>query len=63
MNSNITLAIFAILSIMTLVGATATYVVIQADASSGGPKGEKNYGKCKEEFKEKVCKKFHTGSG
>ena len=62
MNSKTTLAIFAVLAAMALVGATATYIVIQADASTGGPKGGKNYGKCKEDFKEKVCKKFHTGS-
>jgi hypothetical protein len=62
MNSNTTLAIFAVLAAMALVGATVTYVVIPADAITGGPKGEKNYGKCKEDFNEKVCKKFQTGS-
>jgi hypothetical protein len=61
MNSNTTLAIFAVLAAMALVGATVTYVVIPADAV-GGPKAEKNYGQCKQDFNEKVCKKFQTGS-
>ena len=32
MNSNTTLAIFAVLAAMALVGATVTYVIIPADA-------------------------------
>jgi hypothetical protein len=31
-------------------------------AAVGGPKGAENYGQCKAEWNEKVCKKFHTGS-
>ena len=61
MKSNTMLAIFAVLVAMALVGATVTYVVIPADATSGGPKAEKNFGQCKQDFNDKPCKKFHTG--
>jgi hypothetical protein len=60
MNSNTTLAIFAVLAAMALVGATVTYVVIPADAV-GGPKAEKNYGQCKQNFNDNPCRNFHTG--
>ena len=59
MNSNTTLAIFAVLAAMALVGATVTYVVIPVDAQ-GGPKAEKNFGQCKQDFNDS-CRNFHTG--
>jgi hypothetical protein len=55
MNSNTTLAIFAILAAMALVGATVTYVIIPADAqgANSGP-----FGQCKQErFSDNACKK------
>ena len=55
MNSNTTLAIFAVLAAMALVGATVTYVVIPVDAQ-GGPPHEKNFGQCKQEFNENACR-------
>ena len=65
-----TLAIVAIVSALTLVtAATLATVSTQAFASSeenekqGGPKAQKNYGQCKQEFNDNVCKKFQTGGG
>jgi uncharacterized membrane protein len=67
MSSQTTLRIFAIaaaLALVTAIVATTTIIANSAFAV-GGPKGEKNYGKCKADFSgpDKVCKKFHTGSG
>jgi hypothetical protein len=62
MNTKTTLAILAVLTAFALVAATATSVIVPADAQ-GGPRGEKNFGQCKQDFNEKPCKKFHTGSG
>jgi hypothetical protein len=55
MNSNTTLAIFAVLAAMALVGATVTYVVIPVDAQ-GGPPHEKNFGQCKQSFNDNACR-------
>jgi hypothetical protein len=65
MNSKITLSIFAIVAALTLATAIVATAVITANSAFavGGPKAEKNYGQCKQDFNTKVCKKFHTGSG
>jgi hypothetical protein len=56
MNSNTSLAIFAVLAAMALLGATVTYLpIIPADAQ-GGPPHEKNFGQCKQSFNENACK-------
>jgi hypothetical protein len=65
MNSKTTLSIFAIVAALTLATAIVATAVITANSAFavGGPKAEKNYGQCKQDFNTKVCKKFHTGSG
>ena len=63
-------SIFAIATVLTLViAATASSAVSIAfadppgeDGKKGGPKDEKNYGQCKQEFNEKPCRNFKTGS-
>jgi hypothetical protein len=56
MKINTSLAIFAVLAAMALLGATATYLpIIPADAQ-GGPPHEKNYGQCKQDFNDNACK-------
>lgn len=42
--------------------AAATVSVSESAFAVGGPKGEKNYGQCKQSFNENPCKKFHTDS-
>jgi hypothetical protein len=65
MNSKTTLSIFAIVTALTLATAVVATTIITANSAhaEGGPKAEKNNGQCKQDFNEKVCKKFHTGSG
>jgi hypothetical protein len=65
MNSKTTLSIFAIVAALTLATAIVATAVITANSAFavGGPKAEKNFGQCKQDFNSKVCKKFHTGSG
>jgi hypothetical protein len=65
MNSKTTLSIFAIVAALTLATAIVATAVITAHSAFavGGPKAEKNFGQCKQDFNSKVCKKFHTGSG
>ena len=53
MNSNTTLAIFAVLAAMALVGATATYVIIPVDAE--GVPHYKNFGQCKQDKNRNAC--------
>ena len=64
MNSKTTLSIFAIVAALTLATAVVATAIITANSAFavGGPKAEKNFGKCKQDFNTKVCKKFHTGS-
>ena len=56
MKSNTTLAIFAVLAAMALIGATATYVIqiIPVDAQNGVP-FEKNFGQCKQDKNRNAC--------
>ena len=49
MNTKTTLAILAVLTAFALVAATTTSVIVPADAQ-GGPKGEKNFGQCKQDL-------------
>jgi hypothetical protein len=65
MNSKTTLSIFAIVAALTLATAVVATTVINANSAfaQGGPKAEKNFGQCKQDFNSKVCKKFHTGGG
>ena len=65
MNSKATLSIFAIVAALTLATAVVATTVINAKSAfaQGGPKAEKNFGQCKQDFNSKVCKKFHTGGG
>jgi uncharacterized membrane protein len=57
------LAIFSIVALLTAVTASSIVSIAFAeppsdDGKKGGPKDEKNYGLCKKDFNEKVCKKF-----
>jgi hypothetical protein len=54
MNSNTTLAIFAILAATALLGATVV-TVIPVDAQNGVP-FEKNFGQCKKDKNENACR-------
>jgi uncharacterized membrane protein len=59
-----TLSIFAIVAALALATAVvATTIITTNSAFAGGPKSEKNYGQCKQDFNSNPCKKFHTGSG
>jgi hypothetical protein len=61
---NSILSIVVILAITAFVATAATATVFNptpADAQ-GGPKAEKNFGQCKQEFNDNPCKRFHTGS-
>lgn len=60
-----TLSIFAIVAALALATAVIATTIITANSvfASGGPKSEKNYGQCKQDFNSNPCKKFHTGSG
>jgi len=70
MNTKTTKTALAILSIVTLLTAvTASSSVSIAFATQeddgkkgGGPNDERNYGDCKGDFNDNVCKKKHTGS-
>ena len=65
MNSKTTLSIFAIVAALTSATAIVATSVITANSAFaiGGPKAEKNFGQCKQDFNTKVCKKFQTGGG
>jgi hypothetical protein len=58
MNSNTSLAIFAVLAAMALVGATATYIVVQAEAAQTitSPPSSNNHGQCKKgQWSDNAC--------
>jgi len=67
MNTKTAFAIFSIVAVLTAVTASSivsiAYAAPEEDTKQGGPGGQKNYGDCKEDFNENVCKKKHTGSG
>lgn len=58
------LAIFSMVTLLTAVTASASiaFASQEEDGKQGGPKDERNYGDCKGDFNEKVCKREHTGS-
>jgi uncharacterized membrane protein len=63
MNTKTALAIFSIVALLTAM--TASSIVSMAfaeppsdDGKKGGPKDEKNYGQCKQDFNENVCQRF-----
>jgi hypothetical protein len=61
-----TLAILSIVALLTAVTAssiaTTAFASQEEDGKKGGPGDERNYGDCKGDFNDKVCKKKHTGS-
>jgi hypothetical protein len=67
MNTKTALAIFSIVALLTAMTATSivsiAFASLEDDGKQGGPKDERNYGDCKGDFPDKVCKKEHTGSG
>jgi uncharacterized membrane protein len=66
MNTKTALAIFSIVALVTAMMASTVVSTAFAQADNekqGGPKAQKNYGDCKEDFNDNVCKREHTGSG
>lgn len=64
MNTQTTLAIFAIVAALTLVTAVVATTTIMANsalAQQGGPKAEKNFGQCKQDFPNQACRNSHAG--
>jgi hypothetical protein len=61
------LAIFSIVALLTALTATSVVSIAFAsqeeDGKQGGPKDERNFGDCKGDFNERVCKREHTGGG
>jgi hypothetical protein len=66
MNTKTAVAIFSMVALLTAMTATSivsiAYAVPEEDTKQGGPKAQKNFGDCKEDFNAKVCKREHTGS-
>jgi hypothetical protein len=63
MNTQMFFLIAGLALALGLVGAVAENVIMTQNAfAAGGPKGEKNYGQCKQDFPDKPCRNFHTGS-
>jgi hypothetical protein len=66
MNTKTALAIFSIVALLTAVTASSSvsiaFASLEEDGKRGGPNDERNYGDCKGDFNENVCKKKHTGS-
>lgn len=66
MNTKTALAILSIVALLTAVTATSmasiAFATQEEDGKKGGPNDERNYGDCKGDFNENVCKKKHTGS-
>jgi hypothetical protein len=64
MNPKTMLSIFAIVAALTLATAVVATTIITANFAfaAGGPKAEKNYGQCKQDFPDNPCRNFHTGS-
>jgi hypothetical protein len=60
------LAIFSMVALLTAVTASSiasiAFATQEEDGKQGGPKDERNYGDCKGDFNDKVCKREHTGS-
>ena len=67
MNTKTTIAIFSIVALVTAMMASTVvstaFAQPEDDTKQGGPKAQKNYGDCKEDFNDNVCKREHTGSG
>jgi hypothetical protein len=69
MNTKTTITTLAILSIAALVTAMVANSVVstafaaQTEGKKGGPNAQNNYGDCKDDFNDNVCKKKFTGSG
>ena len=61
------LAIFSMVALLTAVVASSGVVspafAQQTEGKQGGPKAQRNYGDCKDDFKEAKCKDLFTGSG
>ena len=60
------LAIFSMVALLTAVVATSIVhpaFAQQTEGKQGGPKAQRNYGDCKDDFKEAKCKDLFTGSG
>jgi hypothetical protein len=66
MNTKTALAILSIVALLVAMIATSivsiAYAVPEEDTKQGGPKAQRNYGDCKEDFNDNVCKREHTGS-
>ena len=65
MNTKTALAIFSIVALVTAMMASTVVTTAFAQADNekqGGPKAQKNFGQCKDNFNDKVCKREHTGN-
>jgi hypothetical protein len=64
MNSKTMLSMFVIVAALTLATAVIATTIITANSAfaAGGPKAEKNFGQCKQDFNDNPCRNFHTGS-
>ena len=66
MNTKTALAIFSIVALVTAMMAStvvSTAFAQEENEKQGGPKAQKNYGQCKQEFNENVCARAQTGGG
>jgi hypothetical protein len=60
MNTQTMMAI-ALLALGLVLVVSLPISMISNQAFAGGPKDEKNFGQCKQDFPDKPCKNFHTG--
>jgi len=66
MNIKTALAIFSIVALVTAMMASTVVSTAFAQPDNekqGGPKAQKNFGQCKQEFNEGVCARAQTGGG
>jgi hypothetical protein len=66
MNTKTALAIFSIVALVTAMMASTvvtTAFAQEENEKQGGPKAQKNFGQCKQEFNENVCARSQTGGG
>jgi hypothetical protein len=65
MNTKTALVVFSIVALVTAMMASTVVTTAFAQSDNekqGGPKAQKNFGQCKQDFNDNPCKKFHTGS-
>ena len=66
MNTKTALVVFSIVALVTAMMASTVVTTAFAQADNekqGGPKAQKNFGQCKQEFNDNVCARSQTGGG